>query len=63
MAKKQTFEDKVNKKTSKAGSVRIKVIHAIDSGNSGNLKFREKMYAVPKGMNPDQFAKELLSKK
>ena len=63
MAKKQTFEDKVNKKTSKSGLVRIKVIHAIDSNNSGNFKFREKMYAVPDGMNPDQFAKELLSKK
>jgi hypothetical protein len=40
MAKKQTFEDKVNKKGSKAGLVRIKVVHAIDTENSGNVKFK-----------------------
>jgi len=63
MAKKQTFEDKVNKqKKSKASLVKIKVIHADDPKNSGNLKFRERMYSVPEGKNPDQFAKELLSK-
>ena len=63
MAKKQTFEDKVNKtKKSKASLVKIKVIHADDPNNSGNLKFRERMYSVPEGTSPNQFAKELLSK-
>ena len=63
MAKKQTFEDKVNKKgATKASLVKIKVIHADDPNNSGNLKFRERMYSVPEGKNPDQFAKELFSK-
>ena len=63
MAKKQTFEDKVNKKKStKASLVKIKVIHADDPNKSGNIKFRERMYSVPEGKNPDQFAKELFSK-
>ena len=62
MAKKQTFEDKVNKKNKKSSLVKIKVIHANDSNNTGNLKFRERMYSVPEGKNPDQFAKELFSK-
>ena len=63
MAKKQTFEDKVNKKSGKANLVKIKVIHADDPNKTGNLKFRERMYSVPEGKNPDQFAKELFSKK
>ena len=62
MAKKQTFEDKVNKKGAKAPQVKIKVIHANDSNKTGNIKFKEKMYSVPNGKNPDQFAKELFSK-
>ena len=63
MAKKQTFEDKVNKKKStKASLVKIKVIHADDPNKTGNIKFRERMYSVPEGKTPDQFAKELLSK-
>ena len=55
MAKKQTFEDKVNKKGGKAALVKIKVIHADDPKNNGNLKFRERMHSVPEGKNPDQF--------
>ena len=62
MGKKQTFEDKVNKKSGKANLVKIKVIHADDPNKTGNLKFRERMYSVPEGKNPDQFAKELFSK-
>ena len=62
MAKKQTFEDKVNKKSAKAPLVKIKVIHADDPNKTGNIKFRERMYSVPEGKNPDQFAKELFSK-
>ncbi len=62
MAKKQTFEDKVKRKGAKASLVKIKVIHADDPKNTGNLKFRERMYSVPEGKNPDQFAKELFSK-
>ena len=62
MAKKQTFEDKVNKKKAKATLVKIKVIHADDPNKTGNIKFRERMYSVPEGKKPDQFAKELLSK-
>tara|TARA_B100002052_G_scaffold255614_1_gene245934 strand:- start:17195 stop:17383 length:189 start_codon:yes stop_codon:yes gene_type:complete len=62
MAKKQTFEDKVNKKGGKAALVKIKVIHADDPKNNGNLKFRERMHSVPEGKNPDQFVKDLFSK-
>ena len=62
MAKKQTFEDKVNKKKGAGNLVRIKVVHAHNSDNSVNFKFKEKMYAVPEGKTPDQFAKDLFSK-
>ena len=61
MAKKQTFEDKMKKKDS-ASLVKIKVVLANDSNKTGNIKFKEKMYTVPNGKTPDQFAKELFSK-
>ena len=66
MAKKQTFEDKVNKKKKKdsesAPLERIKVIHAHNSKSSGHFKFKERMYTVPNGKKPDQFVQDLLSK-
>ena len=62
MAKKQTFEDKVNKNNKSSSKVKIKIIHANDPKNTGHLKFRERMYSVPEGKTPDQFAKELFSK-
>ena len=62
MAKKQTFEDKVKKSSGTATLVKIKVIHADNSDKTGNVKFKEKMYTVPNGKTPDQFAKELFSK-
>ena len=64
MAKKQTFEDKVNKKKEFGVNkvTKIKVIHAHNPNESGNFKFKEKMYTVPNGKTPDQFAKELFSK-
>tara|TARA_B100000686_G_C15955478_1_gene555608 strand:- start:138 stop:323 length:186 start_codon:yes stop_codon:yes gene_type:complete len=61
MAKKQTFEDKMKKKDG-ASLVKIKVVLANDSNKTGNIKFKEKMYTVPNGKTPDQFAKELFSK-
>ena len=58
MAKKQTFEDKVNKKKESGVNkvTKIKVIHAHNPNESGNFKFKEKMYTVPNGKTPDQFA-------
>ena len=61
MAKKQTFEDKMKKKDG-ASLIKIKVVHADDSDKTGNIKFKERMYTVPNGKTPDQFAKELFSK-
>ena len=61
MAKKQTFEDKL-KKGGATGLVKIKVVHAHDPQKTGNIKFKERMYTVPNGKTPDQFAKELFSK-
>jgi|TARA_B000000475_G_scaffold56132_1_gene44190 hypothetical protein len=61
MAKKQTFEDKLNKGGAK-DLIKIKVVHALDPNKTGNIKFRERMYTVPNGKTPDQFAKELFSK-
>ena len=60
MAKKQTFEDKLKK--GGKNLVKIKVVHAHDPEKTGNIKFKEKMYTVPEGKTPDQFAKELFSK-
>ena len=60
MAKKQTFEDKLKK--GGKNLVKIKVVHALDPEKTGNIKFKERMYTVPDGKSPDQFAKELFSK-
>ena len=60
MAKKQTFEDKLKK--GGKNLVKIKVVHALDSEKTGNIKFKERMHTVPDGKTPDQFAKELFSK-
>ena len=60
MAKKQTFEDKLKK--GGKNLVKIKVVHALDPEKKGNIKFKERMYTVPDGKTPDQFAKELFSK-
>ncbi|MAO85328.1 MAG: hypothetical protein CMF87_00195 [Candidatus Marinimicrobia bacterium] len=60
MAKKQTFEDKLKK--GGKNLVKIKVVHALDPEKTGNIKFKERMYTVPDGKTPDQFAKELFSK-
>tara|TARA_A100001011_G_C14321789_1_gene851101 strand:- start:76 stop:258 length:183 start_codon:yes stop_codon:yes gene_type:complete len=60
MAKKQTFEDKLKK--GGKNLVKIKVVHALDPEKTGNIKFKERMYTVPEGKSPDQFAKELFSK-
>ena len=60
MAKKQTFEDKLKK--GGKNLVKIKVVHALDPEKTGNIKFKERMYTVPEGKSPDNFAKELFSK-
>ena len=54
MAKKQTFEDKLKRRKN---LVKIKVVHALDPEKTGNIKFKERMYTVPDGKTPDQFAK------
>ena len=60
MAKKQTFEDKLKK--GGKNLVKIKDVHALDPYKTGNIKFKERMYTVPEGKSPDNFAKELFSK-
>ena len=50
------------KKKDGASLIKIKVVHADDSDKTGNIKFKERMYTVPNGKTPDQFAKELFSK-
>tara|TARA_B110000263_G_C15294928_1_gene505146 strand:- start:2077 stop:2268 length:192 start_codon:yes stop_codon:yes gene_type:complete len=63
MAKKQTFADKLKKGGAQQETlVKIKVVHAHDPRKTGNIKFNERMYTVPNGKTPDQFAKELFSK-
>ena len=59
MAKKQTFEDKLNKDSANS-LVRVKVVH-VNNVNDKSIRFKGKMYSVPDGKNPDQFVKELIS--
>tara|TARA_Y100000996_G_C22446485_1_gene612016 strand:+ start:99 stop:281 length:183 start_codon:yes stop_codon:yes gene_type:complete len=60
MAKKQTFGDKTGKSSAKSKSM-IKLVKAGKS-NTGFLRFKEEIVAVPEDKNADTVVKELLSK-
>ena len=61
MAKKQTFTDKANKKSSKG--TRIKLIRSFVSETSGAVRFSEDMLVVPEGKTPDAVIKEFIAEK
>lgn len=61
MAKKQTFTDKANKKSSKGS--RIKLIRSFISETSGSVRFFEDMLQVPEGKTPDSVIKEFIASK
>ena len=61
MAKKQTFESKLNKGSSKKNS--IKLIRSHVSNKTGAIRFLEEIISVPDGKSPDNYLKELTQSK
>ena len=60
MAKKQTFESKLNKKGSKTN--KIKLIRSNYLKNKQSVRFLEEMVNIPDGKSPEAFLKEHLKK-
>tara|TARA_B100000579_G_scaffold83839_1_gene65433 strand:- start:1928 stop:2110 length:183 start_codon:yes stop_codon:yes gene_type:complete len=60
MAKKQTFESKLNKTGSKKNQ--IKLIRSYFSKETQSIRFSEEMISVPDGKSVDAHLKEIVSK-
>ena len=60
MAKKQTFESKVNKSDNKQNQ--IKLIRSQISKNNKSIRFSEEMVAIPDGKSIEAYLKEIVSK-
>ncbi len=60
MAKKQTFESKLNKSDSKLSQV--KLIRSFLSKNKDSVRFSEEMVRVPDGKSIESHLKEVLKK-
>ena len=60
MAKKQTFESKVNKSDNKQNQ--IKLIRSQISKNNKSIRFSEEMVAIPDGKSIEAHLKEIISK-
>ena len=60
MAKKQTFESKLNKSGSKKNQ--IKLIRSQFSKSSQSIRFSEEMVTIPDGKSVDAYLKEITSK-
>ena len=61
MAKKQSFSDKIGRKTEVKNH--IKLIRSGWSDKTGALRFNEEMVHIPDGKSADAVVKELLAKK
>ena len=61
MAKKQTFESKLSKSTSKKNQ--IKLIRSRLLKDKGSIRFSEEMVTVPDGKSIEVHLKEILNKK
>ena len=61
MAKKQSFSDKIGRKTEVKNH--IKLIRSGRSDKTGALRFNEEMIRIPDGKSADGVVKELLAKK
>ena len=61
MAKKQTFESKLSKSTSKKNQ--IKLIRSRLLKDKGSIRFSEEMVTVPDGKSIEDHLKEVLNKK
>ena len=61
MAKKQTFESKLNKGDAKKNA--IKLIRSQVSDKTGAIRFFEEIVSVPEGKSPENYIKELVQAK
>ena len=61
MAKKQTFEEKSSKKTSKKNIV--KLIRSNFLKDKQSVRFLEEIVHIPDGKNADNVVKDILAKK
>ena len=59
MAKKQTFESKLNKSDNKQNQ--IKLIRSQISKNNKSIRFSEEMVAIPDGKSIEAHLKEIIS--
>ena len=60
MAKKQTFESKLNKSSDKKNQV--KLIRSFYSKETQSIRFSEEMVTIPEGKSVDGHLKEIVSK-
>ena len=60
MAKKQTFESKLNKSDNKQSQ--IKLIRSQISKDNKSIRFSEEMVAIPDGKSIEAHLKEIISK-
>ena len=60
MAKKQTFESKLSKSSSKKNQ--IKLIRSQFSKSSQSIRFSEEMVTIPDGKSVEAYLKEITSK-
>ena len=60
MAKKQTFESKLNKSDNKKNQ--IKLIRSQLSKNNQSIRFSEEMVSIPDGKSIEAHLKEIISK-
>ena len=61
MAKKQTFESKLNKESSKTNQV-IKLIRSNFLSDKGSIRFSEELLTIPDGKSIEAHLKEVLKK-
>ena len=60
MAKKQTFESKLNKSDNNKNQ--IKLIRSQTSGDGKSLRFSEEIVSIPDGKSVEAYLKEIISK-
>ena len=61
MAKKQTFENKLSKSSSKKNQIKLIRSHLLS--DKGSIRFSEEMITVPDGKSAEAHLKDVLSKK
>ena len=62
MAKKQTFENKLNKQSSNKKNQVIKLIRSNFSTDKGSIRFSEELLKIPDGKSIEAHLKEVLKK-